>query len=377
MNFGLTEEQAILKKIARDFLEKECPRSMVKQMADNENGYSSELWKKMADLGWMGLAFPVQYGGGGGTFLDLVVLVEEMGRALLPGPFLNTMQSGIFILSAGNEKQKEKFLPAIASGSFIFTMALIESTGEYNAESIAVEAIPNQDNYSINGTKLFVPYAGISDYIVCVAKTGKRKNSEENISSFIVDSRSQGITRNPLKTLGLDHQYEVIFNNTPVLEQNIAGKLNNSWKDISNTLQQSTVALCADMNGGAQRILELTINYAKDRVQFGRPIGSLTAIQHHCANMAILLEASRSLTYEAAWRISQGLPHDMEVYMAKAKANECYVQVTQLSMMIHGGVGIINEHDLPLYYRRAKTTELLLGDTDSCREKVASSILDR
>ena len=170
---------------------------------------------------------------------------------------------------------------------------------------------------------------------------------------------------------------EVIFDNTKVPEQNIAGEPNNSWKDISNMLQQSIVALCAEMNGGAQKIMELTLSYAKDRVQFGHPIGSLTAIQHHCVDMAILIEASRYLTYDAAWKISRGLPHEMAVYMAKAKANECYIKVTQLSMMIHGGVGIVNEHDLPLYYRRAKTAELLLADTDSSREKVASSIIDR
>jgi alkylation response protein AidB-like acyl-CoA dehydrogenase len=378
MNFGLTEEQTILKKAARDFLEKECPRSTVRQMAENEKGYSPELWKKMAGLGWIGLAFPLQYGGSGGTFLDLVVLLEEMGRVLLPGPFFTTVvQSGLYILNAGNEKQKEEFLPAIAGGSAIFTMALTESTGEYNADTIAVKAITGKGNYSINGAKLFVPHANISDYILCVTRTRKSNDPEEGITTFIVDARAEGITCNPLATLGRDHQYEVIFNNTTVPAQNIVGKLDSGWTDITNMLQQSTVALCADMNGGSQKVLDLTINYAKDRVQFGHPIGSLTAIQHQCANMAILLEASRSLTYEAAWRISRGLPHDMEVSMAKSKANECYVQITQLSMMIHGGVGIINEHDLPLYYRRAKTAELLLGDTGSCREKVASSILDR
>jgi alkylation response protein AidB-like acyl-CoA dehydrogenase len=376
MNFGLTEEQLLLKNTARDFLEKECPMSSVRQMLESKQGYSSDLWQQMADLGWLGLAFPLQYGGGGGNFIDLVVLMEEMGRSLLPGPFFNTIvQSGLYILDAGSEKQKDEFLPRIAGGSAVLTMALNEPGSEYNAQSIASEAVLHQGNYSINGIKLFVPYADMADYLLYVARTEKSTNPGEGITTFIVDARADGITCNPLPTMSRDHHYEIRLEKTKVSEQNILGGLNHGWKDVENIMQKAIVALCADMNGGTQKILELTISYAGERVQFGHPIGSLTAIQHHCADMAILLEASRSLTYEAAWRISRGLPHNSEVYMAKAWANECYVKITQLALMIHGGVGFINDHDLPLYYKRAMTTAMLLGNTDSCLEAVACLLL--
>lgn len=377
MNFGLTEEQVILKKAARDFLEKECPRSMVRQMATDKKGYSSQLWGKMAELGWLGLAFPTRYGGENGTFLDLVVLLEEMGRALVPSPFFATVVlGGLYMLEAGSEEQKEEFLPGLAKGDTIITLALTEPGSGYDAVSIAVEAIPHQNDYLINGTKLFVPNAHIADYLLCVTRTKKVVNPEEGITTYIMDSDTPGITCTQLSTIGRDHQCEVSFKNALASKQRILGDMDNGWKDMEKILQKATVVLCVDMNAAAQQVLDMTVNYAKERVQFGRPIGSSTAIQHHCANMTVSLEASRSLAYEAAWRISQGLSCAREVSMAKSWASECYTQITQLGVLIHGGLGISEEHDLPLYYRHAKASEIILGNSDSHREKIAKLILD-
>ena len=377
MDFSLTEEQEMLKKTAHDFLEKECPKAMVREMAEDEKGYSSQLWHKMAELGWLGLVFPTSYGGGDGSFSDLVVLLEEMGRALLPSPFFATVVlGGLYILQAGSEKQKEEFLPKVASGDTLLTLALTEPSAGYDAGSIAVEAIPHQDDYIINGTKLFVPNAHVADYLLCVTRTGNGAKPDEGITTFIVDAKTPGITCTPLKTIGRDKQCEVLLENTIVPKRAVLGELDNGWRQVEELLQKATVALCADMNGGAQQVLDMTVNYAQNRVQFGRPIGSLQAIQHHCANMAIALEASRSLTYEAAWRISQRLPDAMEVSMAKSWASECYTQATQLGMLIHGGVGYMEDHDLPLYYRRAKAAEVILGDADTHREMIAKGLLD-
>ena len=377
MNFGLTEEQLILKKTARDFLEKECPRSMVIQMSTDETGYSPRLWQKMAELGWLGLAFPSRYGGGDGSFLDLAVLVEEMGRVLVPGPFFATVVlSGLYLLEAGSETQKETFLSKIAGGDAILTFALNEPGSNYYAGSIATKAVASQGEYVINGIKLFVPYARVADYLLCVTRTGKAAEQGGDITTFIMDAAKPGITCNPLNTIGRDHQYEVVLNNALATGGDILGELDNAWKDIEKTLQKATVLLCIEMNAAAREVLDMTVNYAKERVQFGRPIGSLTAIQHHCANMIVSLEASHSLAYEAAWRISQDLPCDKEVSMAKSWASECYTQITQMGVMIHGGVGITEEHDMPLYYRHAKASEIILGDSDSHREKIAKEILD-
>lgn len=377
MDFGFTEEQEMLRNTARDFLEKECPKTMVREMAEDEKGYSPQLWHKMGELGWPGLVFPTRYGGGGGSFLDLVVLLEEMGRALLPSPFFATVVlGGLYVLEAGSKEQKEEFLPKVASGDTLLTLALTEPSAGYDAGSIAVEAVSRQGDYVINGTKLFVPNAHVADYLLCVTRTRKGKKLEEGITTFIVDAKTPGITCTPLKTLGRDNQCEVLFENTVAPKRGMLGELNNGWRHVEKVLQKATVALCADMNGGAQQVLDMTVNYAKERVQFGRPIGSFQALQHHCANMEISLEASRSLTCEAAWRISQGLPCAVEASMAKSWASECYTEVTRLGMLIHGGVGFMEDHDLPLYYRRAKATEVILGDADSHRERIAKEILD-
>jgi len=377
MDFSFSEEQEMLRKTARDFLEKECPKTMVREMAEDEKGYSAELWQKMAELGWMGLVFPSSYGGGGGSFLDLAVLLEEMGRALLPSPFFATVVlGGLYILEAGSTKQKEELLPRVAGGDMLLTLALSEPGVEYDAGSIAVKAVPRQGGYAINGTKLFVPYAHVADYLLCVARTREGVEPDQGLTTFIVDAKTPGSTCTPLKTIGRDHQCEVVFENVVVNKKDLLGKPDNGWVDVEKALQKATVALCIDMMGGAQQVLDMTVEYAKNRVQFGRPIGSMQALQHHCANMAVSIEASRSLAYEAAWRISEGLPCAAEVSMAKSFASECYTQTTQLGMLIQGGVGFMEDHDLPLYYRRAKATEVILGDADLHREKIARELLD-
>jgi len=375
MDFGFTEEQEILRKTARGFLEKECPKTLVREMAEDERGYSPELWSRMAELGWLGLCFPRSYGGGGGSFLDLVVLIEEMGRALLPSPFLATVVlGGLYLLEAGSQEQKQ-LLAGVARGECLLTLAISEPGVEYAPGSIALQAVPEGDSYVINGTKLFVPYAHVADYLLCVARTGEGMEPGQGLTTFIIDTKTPGVTSSPLRTLGRDHQCQVVFQNARVARESVLGDLNHAWPEVQKVLRRATVALCAEMNGGAQRVLEMTVEYAKQRVQFGRPIGSMQALQHHCANMAVSIEASRSLTYEAAWRLSQGLPCAVEVSMAKSFASECYTQTTQLGMLIHGGVGFMEDHDLPLYYRRAKAAEVILGDADFHREMIAEELL--
>ena len=375
MDFSFSEIQMMLKKAARDFLEKECPKAMVREMANKEEGYSRQLWHKMAELGWLGLVFPTSYRGAGGSFLDLVILLEEMGRALVPVPFFATVVlGGLYILEAGSEEQKERLLPRVCSGDTLLTLALSESDAGCDTGSITVKAALHQDQYILEGTKLFVPNADVADHLLCVSRTKDGARPGEGITTFVVDAKSPGITCTPLKTIGRDKQFEVLFEKVIVPKENILGEPDNGWADIEKVLHKATVALCADMNGGAQQVLDMTVNYAKDRVQFDRPIGSLQVVQHRCADIAVALEASRFLTYEAAWKISQGLPCDLEISMAKSQASECYTQATWLGMTIQGGVAFMEEHDLPLYYRRAKATEVSLGDADIHREMIAREL---
>jgi len=369
MDFGLSEEQKMLKQTARDFLTAQCPSSLVREMAKDERGYSPELWRKMAELGWMGLAFPQEYGGTGGSFLDLAVLLEEMGRACLPGPFFSTVVlGGMTLLELGNRKQKQGLLPMTVKGEVIITLALTEPGTSYGSGQMMVKAIADRDHYVITGTKLFVPDAHIADYIICAAKTAK------GATLFLVDSRSPGIGYSLLKTIAGDKQCEVVFNQVKVPKGNVVGDLGQGWIQLQSILRRAAIAKCAEMVGGAQRVLEKTVDYVKQRVQFGQPIGAFQAIQHHCANMATDVETSRFITYQAAWRLSEGLPCNQEAAMAKAWVSDAYKRVTLLGHQCIGGVGFMEDHDLPLYSKRAMGAEIAFGDADFHREAVAQEL---
>lgn len=375
MDLGFTEEQEMLRKTARDFLQTECPTTLVKEMADDEQGYTTELWGKMAELGWMGLALPEEYDGMGMSFLDLSVLLEEMGRACLPGPFFSTVVLGGFaIIEAGNEEQKKDLLPKIAAGKVILAMALTEPSASYDPASVTVQAVPDKDDYVISGTKLFVENAHIADYMVCVTRTKDGSSAEDGITMFLVDGKSPGISTTVLKTIAGDKQCEVIFDNVRVPKKNILGELDKGWPVIAKMLEMAAVAKCAEMVGGAQAALDMSVAYAKERIQFGRPIGSFQAIQHHCANMVTDVDGSRFITYQAAWKVSEGLPATMEVSMAKAWVSEAYRRVTQLGHQIHGGIGFCMDHDMPLYFKEAKAAESTFGNADWHREIVAQQL---
>lgn len=375
MDFDLNEEQEMLKTAARDFLSKECPKALVKEMVQDERGYPPELWRKMADLGWLGLIFPEEYGGLGGSFLDLAVLLEEMGRACLPGPFFSSViLGGLFILNAGIEKQKRDLLTQVAQGKIILTLALTEPSASYDAASVEVEAVCDNGDFVINGTKLFIPDAHIADQIICVARTKKGTVPEEGITAFLVDGESRGISCTMLKTIAGDKLCEVIFNKVRVPKKNIVGELDQGWAPLEKTLQQATLAKCAEMVGGAQQVLEMSADYTKERIVFGRPLGSFPVIQHYVANMMMDVDGSRFLTYEAAWKLSEGLPCWMEIHMAKAWVSDAYRRVTALGQQIFGGVGFIEDHDMPLYFRRAKAAEVTLGDGNFHREWVAREL---
>jgi alkylation response protein AidB-like acyl-CoA dehydrogenase len=375
MDLGLNEHQEMLRTSARDFLQKECPKQLVRQLDVSEQGYSPALWKKMAELGWLGLVFPEEYDGNGGSFLDLIVLFEEMGYNILPGPFFSTViLGGLVILEAGTQQQKKDFLPRIAAGELILTLALTEPSAKYDAVSIKTKAIAQDDEYVISGTKLFVPDANVADYMLCVARTQSKKNAEDGITVFLVNSKTPGVKCTLLKTLARDKQCEVIFDNVHVPKENIVGKLNRGWPIVSDILQKATMAKCAEMVGGAQAALELAVQYAKERVQFNRPIGSFQAIQHYCANMVTDVDGSRFITYKAAWKVSEGIPATYDVAVAKAWTSEAYARVTLLAHQIFGAIGFTMDHDMHLYYRRAKASEIAFGDGDFQRAIVAQEL---
>jgi alkylation response protein AidB-like acyl-CoA dehydrogenase len=376
MDPRLSEEQEILQKAARDFLTEKCPKSLVKEMEKDEKGYSPQLWQEMADLGWMGLVFPEKYGGADMSFLDLAVLLEETGRALLPGPFFSTVVvGGLPILDIGTDAQKDKYLPEIVNGKAIFTMALTEPNGKYKASAISTMATADGDSYVISGTKLFIPDAVAADYFLCVARTDdKAKNPEDGISIFIVDAKSPGISITALDTIARDKQGEVVFDKVKVPGENLLGKLNQGWGEVKRILERAAIAKCCEMVGGMQAVLDMTIPYVKERVQFDSPVGVFQAVQHHCVYMLVETEGARAAAYDAAWRVSTGQPYSVEAAITKAFCSDAYQRVTALGIQAHGGVSIIQDHDMPLYYRRAKVSELMFGDARFHRKTVAQEL---
>lgn len=376
MDLDLTEEQQMLKKIAREFLETECPKTLVREMEKDEKGYSPQLWKKMAELGWMGLVFPERYGGSELNFLDLTILLEEMGRALLPAPFVSTVAlCGLPITLGGTEEQKQEFVGKIARGEMILTLALTEASARYDADAITVRATPEGDNFVINGTKLFVADAHVADYLLCVTRTKDGATPEEGVTLFLVDARSRGITCSLMEdTIGRDKQFEVVFSNVAVSQDKALGELGKGWPLVRQIMAYGAVAECARMLGGAQQVLEMAVGYAKDRTTFGRPIGSYQQIQRYCADMLTAVDASRYLTYQASWKLSEGLPCTTEVSAAKAWVSDAYQRICVLGHQIFGGIGFTVDHDMGLYYRRAKAQELRFGDGDFHREIMAQEL---
>ena len=371
MDLGLDEQQEMLKNFARDFLEKECPESLVREMEEDDQGYSPDLWKKMAEQGWMGLTIPEDQGGAGMTLCELVVLLEEFGRALVPGPFISTVVLGaVPIMEAGTDEQKAQYLPKIAAGEVIMTMALTEPSAKWTADGVTLEAKKDGGDYVLNGTKLFVPDAHVTDHMVVVARTGGK--GEDGITLFIVDSKSDGIKFEQLKTIAADKQSEVIFENVKVPAANILGSEGKGWEIVEKVSRVATVAACAYLVGLSQMDFDTTLNYAKERVQFGRPIGSFQAIQHKLADAIIDVDGSRFITYKAAWSLTEGEDDtDLMISMAKAWASDASRRVVAHGQQIHGGIGFTKEYKIQLYFRRQKWMELMWGDADYHREKVA------
>ena len=369
MKLTLSEEQEMLRKTARDFLTEKCSKKFVKQMEESETGYSGELWQKMVELGWIGLAFPGKYGGGDMSCLDLAVLLEEMGRACLPGPFFSTVVlGGLPILDFGTEEQKQEYLPQLIRGEKIFTLALTEpGYHNYDACSVTAEAVHDNGDYVVSGTKLFVPDAHIADYLLCVART----EPKDGINIFLVDAKDPRIRYAVLKTMAGDKLCEVVFDQVRVPETNVLGRLNQGWDAVQKTMERAAVGKCCEILGNIQRVMEMTVDYAKERKQFGRPIGSFQVIQHYCADMATDVDSARFCTYQAAWMLSEGLPCTKEAAVAKAWVSQASQRIFALAHQIHGAIGVTVEHDLHHHTRRAKAAELAFGDADFYREIVA------
>ena len=377
MDFGFSQEQELLRQTARSFLEKECPSGFVRRMMDDPAGTTDEFWGKLAELGWLGLIYPEAHGGMGLGLVDLTVILEEMGRAVMPGPFFSTvLQGGLAIREAGSDAQKTAWLPRIATGDARATLALLEESARWDAAGVQATAKPGKSGgFVLSGTKLFVLDGHTADLLVVAGRTARATKDDPayGVSLFLVPADRKGVTTTVLPTMDQTRKLaEVTLGRVEIGPDGLLGPLHQGWPVVARVLDRAGVALCAEMCGGAQKVLDLSTEYAKVRVAFGRPIGSYQAVKHRCADMLVAVENAKSITYYAAWAADQDAPDaTLAASMAKAFVSDAYRKVAGDGIQVHGGIGFTWEHDMHLYFKRAKGSEVAFGDATLHRERVA------
>jgi alkylation response protein AidB-like acyl-CoA dehydrogenase len=377
LDFGFSEEQEMLREAARRFLADTCPTSFVRKMMADPTGHDRDLWAKLAGLGWLGLLIPEADGGQGGSFLDMTVIIEEAGKVLLPGPFFSAALLGAaLVCEGGSETQKREILPKMASGEFIGTLALAEASGRFDADGVELRAVLRGDSYIINGEKFFVPDAHVANGMAVAVRTGG--SGEDGITILLVPASAAGVTITQLKTVDMTRRLcHVKFDNTTVPAAALLGAEGQGWPIVRRVLDMATAALSVELVGTAQQALDLSVEYAKTRVQFGRPIGSFQAVKHKCVDMMVAVENARSLGYYACWTVDErNAEAATAVPMAKAYASEMAKNVTSEAIQVHGGIGFTWEHDMHLYHRRALAGEANFGNAPIHRETVARALLD-
>ncbi|MGH7383587.1 MAG: acyl-CoA dehydrogenase family protein [Candidatus Rokuibacteriota bacterium] len=376
MNFGFNEEQELLRNTARKFLENECGSDTVRRLMETAEGMSPELWRKLAEQGWLGLIYPDQYDGMGLGLVDLVVLMEEMGRAVVPGPYFSTvLLGGLVILEAGGDAQKKEWLPRIAAGDRRVALAWMEPSAQLGPAGVTLTAVKRGEQFTLSGTKLFVHDAHTADALVVAARTQPGAGAD-GVSLFLLPKGTKGLEVTLLPTMDQTRKLcEVACSEVTVGPDALLGEAGSGWAPLARVLDRATVALCAEMCGGAQKVLDMTVEYAKIRQAFGRPIGSYQGVKHRAADMLVDVENSKSITYYAAWALDEGSPEaPLAVSMAKAYVSDAYRRVSAAGIQLHGGIGFTWEHDLHLYFKRAKGSEFTFGDATHHRERVAQLV---
>ena len=369
MNFAFTEEQEELRNTVRAFLENKSSEEAVREQMETEQGYDDAVWQQMGEqMGLQGLAIPEEYGGSGYSFVELGIVLEEMGRALLCAPFFSSaVLAANTLLQSGDDAAKAAYLPGIASGETIATLAYTEPSGKWDESGITMEATKSGDGYTLSGTKSFVLDGHSASLIIVAAKTAA------GTSLFAVDGDAAGLTKTSLSTMDQTRkQAKLDFDNTPAT---LIGEEGTGWDTLQAVLDLAAVSLAAEQVGGAQMVLEMAVEYAKVRVQFGRPIGSFQAIKHKCADMLLEVESAKSAAYYGMWCASEmndELPSTAS--LAKAYCSEAYFHAAAENIQIHGGIGFTWEHPAHLYFKRAKSSELLFGDPTYHREQLAQRI---
>ena len=373
MDLELTKEHQMLRESAAYFIKKENPFERVRELKKDPLGYTKKIWKKMAKLDWMGLIFPEEFGGSGMDFSYVMVLLEEFGKGLLPEPWISTVLLGGNLISiGGTDKQKEEILPAICDGKLFMALAYLEDGSGYDTRYCTTTAVKNDHGFLLSGKKIFVSDACSADKIIISTRTSQGACDKAGITLFLLSPETEGLKIIPLKTMDGRNACILEMDNVQVLPDDIVGELDNGHLILAEAVDQATTGLCAEMTGGMETALNITVRHLTDRIQFGRPIGSFQATQHKAADMFIQKELALSSVYYATASIVENTKEKAQVVStAKAKCSSAYVDITKTAVQLHGAFGFTNESDISLFLKRAKVTDILFGDAGYHQERYA------
>jgi alkylation response protein AidB-like acyl-CoA dehydrogenase len=374
MEFELNETQKLFQRSARELFAQECPPTLVREMIETNKPYSDVVWNTLVEQGWTGLIFSEEDGGLGLGMVEMAVAFEEMGRALVPGAFLSTVAlAGSLIAKGCSAEYRTKRLQSICEGQLKATVALLEESANWNPDAVAVTATAVDGGFRLTGKKLFVNDASVADCIVAVARNGS-----DLVLAFL-DSNAAGVNIKPMPGMDATRSLSAVeFNDVLVNAEDVVTDSAKARAALEHAIDVATLALSAEMIGGMQWLLEASVEYAKTRKQFGKPIGQFQAVQHHCANMLLMTESARSAVYYAAWVMGNDPEQaPLAVSMAKAYASDGYREVGNLAVQVHGGIGFTWDENVHFYYKRAKASEVMFGDATYHRERIATLVIDR
>jgi alkylation response protein AidB-like acyl-CoA dehydrogenase len=372
VDVGFSDEQELLRRQARDFLDHECPTARVRELMEDDLGHDPRMYARMVELGWTAIPFAERHGGLGLGLVDLAVVLEEMGRHVVPSPFQSSVGlAGMTLAASGDEAQAARLLPSICDGSQRATVALVEDSGRWDAGGVRMVAERSGDAWLLRGEKLFVPDARSADRMIVAARTAE--DPADGLTLLLVDTGAPGVTVHPLASMDATRRIAAVgFDGVEVPGDAVVGEPGRGWATLRRGLDRAMVCVAAELAGTAQRVLEMSVEYAKVRQQFGRPIGAYQAVSHRCADMLVMVESARSLAYHAAWAVDNDVPEaPLAAAMAKAYAGDAARTVASHGLQVHGGIGFTWEHDIHLHLKRAKWGEATLGDGAHHRERVA------
>ena len=372
MELSLNEQQQMLRESVRSFMQRRAPKGTIVALQRSETGYQPEMWSTIAELGWLGLLIPAEYGGGGASLTDAAVLYEELGRGPLPGPFFSSgVMSALTILEAGTEEQRRRILPEIAGGRQVFTVAITEPARSWGAQGVAIAPERRGDRYRLNGAKLFVADAVAATHLIVAVRSG---SGPDAISLIVVDKQAKGVSVRNLPGF-MGWQAEVKFDDVEVPASAIlGGRENQGWAALERAMERAIPVLCAYQVGSCQAVFDMSVEYSQTREQFGVPIGRFQRVQDHIIRLVNHLDAARWTTYEALWKLDCGHPAAASVHMAKAVTAEAHMEACNAAHEVHAGIGSSHEYGLTPHTQLSRTLFNYLGDPKWHKRRMANAL---